>query len=171
LACATTPSSCASSSTGPARATPGPAASPDLATIESLLQTANTELTVIAENTHPPGKGIVTGNVVLFDTEGNLANVITSGSAIVALPSGTCDVAIYAQGVGLYVTLEEEKDLSTGGADQRYYRNRQTCSNELMCRRTVNLDDNFSFLYTEYKPYNSGNSLSRVTLSYRCNPA
>lgn len=141
----------------------------DLGTITALLRTINDQVSLVAENTRPPGKGIVTGNIVLFDTMGNTANAIKSGTSIVALPQGSCDIAIYAQSVRLFTTVEEEKDLSVS-TDNRYYRNRQTCFDDPMCRETVSLDDDFSFLYIEYKSYNPSDSLNKVTLSYRCKP-
>lgn len=138
----------------------------DLGTIISLLQSINERVSVVVENTRPEGKGTVTGNIVLFDTMGNAGNAITGGTSLVALPVGKCDVVVYAQSVGLFVTLEEEKDIESGR--DRNYRNRQTCTDDPMCRRTVQLDDDFAFLYIEYKPYKSGDTLTQVTLSYRC---
>jgi hypothetical protein len=143
------------------------AANPDLGTIISLLRTINDRVNLIAENTHPQATEKLTGNIVLFDTRGNTANAIKSGTSIVALPPGSCDIAIFAQSVPLYVTVEEEKDLTAQLAN-RYYRNRQSCFDDPMCRETVSLDDDYSFLYIEYKPYNPGDSLNQVTLSYRC---
>jgi hypothetical protein len=143
------------------------AASPDLGTIIALLRTINDRVSLVAENTHPQAKEKITGNIVLFDTMGNTANAIKSGTSIVALPQGSCDIAIYARSVPLYITVEEEKDLSVQ-ITQRYYRNQQTCIDVPMCRRTVSLDDDYSFLYIEYKPYESRDSLNQVTLSYRC---
>ncbi|MGA2934498.1 MAG: hypothetical protein ABSD81_05025 [Methanomicrobiales archaeon] len=140
---------------------------PDMGTIVSLLRTINDQVTLVAENTHPQATGKITGNIVLFDTMGNTANAIKSGTSIVALPQGSCDIAIFAQSVPLYVTVEEEKDLSAQ-ISGRYYRNRQNCFDDPMCRETVSLDDDFSYLYIEYKPYNPGDSLNQVTLSYRC---
>jgi hypothetical protein len=139
----------------------------DLGSVTSLLQAMNDKLGLIAENTHPEGRDAVTGNIVLFDDMGNAANAIKTGTAILALPQGSCDIAIFAEMVPLYTTVEEEKDLSVN-VDSRYYRNRQTCIDDPMCRETVSLDDEFSFLYIEYKPYKSGDSLNKVTLSYRC---
>jgi hypothetical protein len=158
---------------GPAPTQGGPATGQavtgtDLGAVTSLLQSIDERLSTVVENTRPEGKGTVTDNLVLFDTSSNDNKPITTGASIVALPVGKCDVAIYAQSARLYVTLEEEKDLRTGGADQRYYRNRQTCIDEIMCRRTIQLDDDFAFLYIEYKPYTSSGTLNQVTLSYRC---
>jgi hypothetical protein len=142
------------------------AVSTDLATIISLLQTTNAELTLIAENTHPPGKGIVTGNLVLLDTEGNMADTITNGTSVVALPQGTCDIALYGNSVQMYVTVEEMKDYQS----DVYTRNRQSCIDVYLCRKTVTLDGDFSYVYLTYKPYTSQYRLDRITLSYRCNP-
>jgi hypothetical protein len=149
--------------------TPVATTNPDLGTIVSLLRTIGDKVSLVAENTQQETKSIVTGNIILFDTMGNTANAIKSGKAIVALPDGSCEIAIYAQSVPLYTTVEEEKDLSAN-VDKRYYRNRQTCFDDPMCRETVSLDDNFSFLYIEYKSYNPSDSLNQVTLSYRCTP-
>ena len=143
------------------------AANPDLGTIISLLRTTNDKVNLIAENTHPLGIQKVTGNIVLFDSMGNKANAVRSGTSVVALPQGTCDIAIFAQSVPLYTTVEEEKDLSLNIAS-RNYRNRQDCFDDPMCRETVSLDDDYSFLYIEYKAYNSGDTLNQVTLAYRC---
>ena len=142
----------------------------DLGSITALLTSIDQRLSTVVENTRPEGRGTVTGNIVLFDNNGNAANSVTAGTSLVSLPTGKCDIAVYSQtNVGLYVTLEEEKNMDNGGRpDQRYYRNRQTCLNVPMCRETVQLDDDFSYLYIEYKAYNSGNTLSQVTLSYRC---
>jgi hypothetical protein len=143
------------------------AANPDLGTIISLLRTINDRTNLIAENTHPLAMERVTGNIVLFDSMGNKANAVKSGTSVVALPQGTCDIAIFAQSVPLYTTVEEEKDLSVNVAS-RNYRNRQDCFDDPMCRETVSLDNDYSFLYIEYKAYNSGDSLNQVTLAYRC---
>jgi hypothetical protein len=140
----------------------------DLGAVTSLLQTMNDRLALIAENTRPEGRGTVTGNIVLFDTSENAGNPILSGTSIEALPPGKCDVAVYAQMKELYVTLEEEKNMDVGR--EREYRNRQTCIDDPLCRRTVQLDDEYAFLYIEYKPYKTGDTLSQVTLSYRCKP-
>lgn len=142
------------------------AATADLAGVTSLLQSIDSRLSTVVENTRPEGRGTMTGNMVLFDTQGNTGNAVTSGISLITLPPGKCDIVIFSQSVGLYVTMEEEKDIEIG--KERYYRNRQTCINEPMCRRTVQLDNDFAFLYLEYRPYNSGNTLNRVTLSYRC---
>jgi len=138
----------------------------DLATIESLLQTANSQLSLIAENTHPPGKGIVTGNLVLFDTEGNLANTITNGTSVVALPQGSCDIALYGNSVTMYATVAEMKDYQSDVLT----RNTQYCIDIYLCWRTVTLDGDYSYVYLTYKPYDPRYQLDRVTLSYRCNP-
>jgi hypothetical protein len=143
------------------------AANPDLGTIIALLRTINDQTSLIAENSRPQATKRLTGNIVLFDTLGNTANAIKTGTSIVALPPGSCDIAIYARSVPLYITVEEEKDLSLQ-VNERYYRNQQTCIDVPLCRRTVSLDNDFSFLYIEYKPYRSGDSLNQVTLSYRC---
>ena len=140
---------------------------PDIGTITALLRTINDQTSLIAENSRPQATKRLTGNIVLFDTLGNTANAIKTGTSIVALPPGSCDIAIYARSVPLYITVEEEKDLSLQ-VNERYYRNQQTCIDVPLCRRTVSLDNDFSFLYIEYKPYRSGDSLNQVTLSYRC---
>jgi hypothetical protein len=150
----------------PAATGPVSTSAADLGTITTLLQAMSAQISLIAENTRPEARGYETGNIVLFDNMGNSDNTLPSGTALVALPQGKCEVAVFARSVGLFVTLEEEKDMEIGR--ERTYRNRQTCLNDPMCRVTVQLDDNYSFLYIEYKPYYSSNSLSQVTLSYRC---
>jgi len=141
------------------------AATPDLANIESLLQTINNQLTLIAENTHQPGKPPVTGNLVLFDTSGNLASTITNGTSVVALPQGACDIAVYGNSISMYITVEELKDYES----TKITRNLQSCVDDYLCRRTVTLDSDFSYLYLTYKPYNPTDRLDRITLSYWCN--
>jgi hypothetical protein len=163
--CATTPPSGGAGPT-PATATQVSTSGADLGTITALLRTMSDQVSLVAENTRPEARGYETGNIVLFDNMGNSGNTIPSGTALVALPQGKCEVAVFGRSVGLFVTIEEEKDMESGR--ERNYRNRQTCLNDPMCRVTVQLDDNYSFLYIEYKPYNSANSLSQVTLSYRC---
>ena len=155
---------------GASAGAPSAVTSTDLETINSYLRSINDELSVIASNTRAGAGGYVTGNIVLFDDQGNTANAVTTGTSLVALPMGSCDIAVFSRTmVSLYVTLEEEKNMDNGGGpDQRYYRNRQTCLNVPMCRRTVQLDRDFSYLYIEYKPYSSVNTLDKVTLSYRC---
>lgn len=139
------------------------AANPDLGTIISLLQTINDRVSLVAENTRPQGKGILSGNIVLFDSMGNTGNAIQSGSAVVALPSGTCDIALYSP-VKMRSIVEEMKDYTT----DKYSRNHQACIDSYLCRKTVSTDESFSFLYIEYTASRSAESLSRVTLSYRC---
>ncbi|MDD1668461.1 MAG: hypothetical protein LUO97_01540 [Methanomicrobiales archaeon] len=165
--CTTAPSGGTAPTTVQVTSGPSSTSAADLGTIVALLRTLNDKVTLVEENTHPLAMGRVTGNLVLFDTLGNAANAIKTGKAVVALPPGSCDVAIYAGSVPLYITLEEEKDLSVQ-VTERYYRNRQACIDVPLCRRTVSLDENFAFLYIEYKPYRSQDSLDRVTLSYRC---
>ena len=144
----------------------------DLGGVTDLLRNIDTQLSTIAANTRPTvSGGTVTGNIVLFDDQGNAANSVATGTSLVTLPTGKCDVAIFSRtAVGLYVTLEEEKNMDRGGGpDRRYYRNRQTpCYNYPMCRATVQLDDDYPFLYIEYRAYSPGDTLNRVTLSYRC---
>lgn len=142
----------------------------DLVAVETLLRSIDERLSVVVENTRPEGKGTLIGNIVLFDNNGDAANAITTGTALMALPVGKCDIVLYSDAtIGLYVTIEEIKDIEIG--KEHYYRNRQTCINEPMCRRTVQADDDFPFLYLDYRPYNSGKTLNRVTLSYHCTQA
>ena len=146
------------------------AASADLGGLTTLLKSIDERLSTVVENTRPEGAGIIVGNIVLFDDNGATANAATKGTALLTAPTGKCDIAIFSSAtVGLYVTIEEEKDIEIG--KEHYYRNRQTCINEPMCRRTVQLDDDFPYLYLDYRPYNAGNTLDRVTLAYRCKAA
>jgi hypothetical protein len=137
--------------------------SADLETVVSYLRSINDELSVIASNTRSGG-GYVTGNMVLFDNLGDNSNNINNGSALIALPQGSCDVAIYAEGFSTYTTIEE---VNTQIAYD-FARNRQVCLDQVICRRTVNLDNVYSYLWVYYKPYNTEKTFSRVTLSYRC---
>ena len=66
----------------------------------------------------------------------------------------------------MYITVEELKDYES----TLYTRNYQTCSDVYLCRKTVALDSDFSYLYVTAKPYDYTKSLPRLTLSYRCNP-
>jgi len=144
--------------------------STDLSGLTTLLKSIDERLSTVVENTRPEGAGTVVGNIVLFDDNGARANAATTGTALLTAPTGKCDIAIYSSAtVGLYVTIEEERDIEIG--KEHYYRNRQTCINEPMCRRTVQLDDDFPYLYLDYRPYNAGNTLDRVTLAYRCKAA
>jgi len=136
----------------------------DLGGVTSLLQSMNDRLSLIAENTRPEGKGVLTGNMVLFDNQGDTSNTITNGTALIALPQGKCDIAIYAYGISTYTTLEEVNDQVA----YDFSRNRQACLDTLICRRTVTLDKEYSYLYIYYKPYNPTKTLSQVTLAYRC---
>jgi hypothetical protein len=165
--CATT---APSGGEGPTPTAGGPtsqvAANPDLGTIIALLRTINDQVSLVAENTRPPGKGIVTGNIVLFDTAGNPANTITDGTSVVALPQGSCDIAVYGYGLKMFITVEEIKDYTS----TKYSRDYQACADVYLCRKTIALDDDFSYLYLTYKPYDSTKPLTQVTLSYRCTP-
>ena len=142
------------------------AASPDLGTIITLLRTINDQVSLVAENTRPPGKGIVTGNIALFDNGGDTANTITDGTSVIALPQGSCDIAVYGDSLQTFITVEEMKDYTS----TKYSRNYQACAGVYLCRKTVALDDDFSYLYLTYKPYDSTKRLTGVTLSYRCKP-
>jgi hypothetical protein len=146
--------------------TPQAAASPDLGTIVALLRTINDQTSLIAENTRPPGKGIVTGNMVLFDNQGDPANSITDGTSVVALPQGSCDIAVYGASMRTFITVEEMKDYTS----VKYSRDYQACADVYICRKTVNLDDDYSYLFLTYKPYDSTKRLTQITLSYRCQP-
>ncbi|MDD1670008.1 MAG: hypothetical protein LUQ67_01625 [Methanomicrobiales archaeon] len=138
---------------------------PDLGYIISLLQTTNEELSVIADNTRPAAGGSVTGNLVLFDVSDSPANAITTGTSVVALPPGKCDVLVYTGGVRMFTTVEEMKDYASREINSR---NKQTCLDVNVCRVTVTLDNDFSYLYITYKPYQDSDRLTRVTIGYRC---
>ena len=93
-----------------------------------------------------------------------MSNWLPPASAVIALPGGTCDVGVYAQNP-LYVTMEEMKDY-TG---TKYTRNEQVCIDSRLCRRTVNLDDSFPFLYVTFRDTDQTKKLvDRVFLAYRC---
>jgi hypothetical protein len=141
------------------------ASNPDLGRIISLLQTTNDELSVISDNTRPEAGGSVTGNLVLFDVSDNPANSITFGSSVIALPPGKCDVLVYTGGVRMFTTVEEMKEYASRGLNSR---NKQNCLDVYACRVTVTLDNDFSYLYLTYKPYQSSDRFTRVTLGYRC---
>jgi hypothetical protein len=165
IAGCTTPAPSGGTAPTPAERTPVASTSgTDLGSVTSLLQSMDERLSLIAENTRPEGKGVATGNMVLFDNQGDTSNTITNGTALIALPQGKCDIAIYAAGITSYIILEEVKEQV--GYD--FARNRQVCLDTFICRRTVTLDKEYSYLYISYKPYNSAKTLSQVTLSYRC---
>ena len=140
------------------------AAATDLTAFSSQLQAMNDKLGLIAENTAPQGRALETGNIILFDNSGNLANSISLGTSLITLPQGTCDIAIYADGTPIFTTVEELKSYLTS----IYSRNKQSCIDVVVCRNTVTLDSDFSYLYITYKPYNENQRLSLVTLAYRC---
>ena len=142
------------------------AANPDLGTIVALLRTINDQVSLVAENTRPAGKGILTGNIELFDNGGDIANTITDGTSVVALPQGSCDIAVYGDGMRTFITVEEMKDYTS----VKYSRDYQACADVYICRKTVNLDDDYSYLFLTYKPYDSTKRLTQITLSYRCQP-
>ncbi len=148
------------------RATQAPVTGTDLGTVISLLRGISDQVALVAENTRPEGRGTVTGNIILFDTAGNTANTITDGSSILALPLGSCDIAVYGYGTRIFTTVEEMKDYTS----TKYSRNSQACADSYLCRKTITLDDNYSYLYITYKPYDSTKRLTQVTLSYRCKP-
>jgi hypothetical protein len=152
----------------PAGGTTGqaPASTTDLGTITSLLRGISDQVALVAENTRPEGRGTVTGNIILFDTAGNTANTITDGSSVLALPLGSCDIAVYGYGARIFTTVEEMKDYTS----TKYSRNSQACSDSYLCRKTITLDNDYSYLYITYKPYDSTKRLTQVTLSYRCKP-
>ena len=159
------PTPAPSVSTGGGTTSQVTAANPDLGTILALLRTINDQVSLVAENTRPQGKGILSGNVVLFDSAGNAGNAIQSGSAVAAVPQGTCDIALYSS-VRMRTTVEEMKDYAS--SNNKYSRNRQACIDSYLCRKTVSTDESFSFLYFEYTASDPAAPLSRVTLSYRC---
>jgi hypothetical protein len=150
----------------PAGGTTGqaPASTTDLGTITSLLRSISEQVALVAENTRPEGTGLLTGNLILFDTSGNTANTITNSTSLIALPRGSCDVAVHGSQVRMFTTIEEMKDYGT----TKYSRNSQACADVYVCRKTVTLDDEFSYLFVTYKPYDDRYRLTQVTLSYRC---
>ena len=139
---------------------------PDLGTITALLRTISDQVSLVAENTRPPGKGIVTGNMALFDNGGDTANTITDGTSVIALPQGSCDIAVYGDSMRMFITVEEMKDYTS----VKYSRTYQACADVYICRKTVTLDNDYSYLFLTYKPYDSTKRLTGVTLSYRCQP-
>jgi hypothetical protein len=163
IAGCTTPAPSGGAVPTPTAATQISTSSPDLGTIVSLLQAINERVSLVAENTRPEAKDLTTGNIVLFDSAGNTASGTTSGSAVVTLPRGRCVVGVYS-GMTMTTTIEELSDIGR----EREYRNRQPCVDDMFCRKTVNPDDAYPFLYVEFRPSQSSGPLTRVTLSYRC---
>ncbi|HXW98642.1 MAG TPA: hypothetical protein VEI51_02840 [Methanomicrobiales archaeon] len=143
-----------------------PVANPDIGSILSELQAVNTGVSQIAQNTQPQPKGILAGNVVLFDDAGNAANAIQSGSAVAAVPLGTCDIAIYSTAI-MRATVEEMNSYVTSESS-KYSRNRQACVDTFFCRKSVSTDNGYAFLFFTFTASSSSAPLNRVTLSYRC---
>ena len=143
-----------------------PVTNPDLGSILTVLETMNGEVSQIAENTQPQAKGILAGNFVLFDDMGNAANAVQSGSAVAAVPLGTCDIVMYSPNL-MRVTVEEMNSYGTTQAS-KYSRNRQACVDTYFCRKSVSTDNSYAFLYFEFTASSSSAPLNRVTLSYRC---
>jgi hypothetical protein len=165
--CTTTPPAGGGGPTAAATTSAPAASNPDIGTVISLMRTMNDEISVIADNTRPAAGATATGNIVLFDDMGNTANAVKEMTSVVVLPQKTCDVAIYADGVLMFTTVEEMKDYSSG-QNAKYTRNSQSCFDVYLCRRMVTLDSDYPFLYIDFKPYRSTDSFDRVTLSYRC---
>lgn len=143
------------------------AATTDLSGVITLLQSILASVTRIEKGMPATSSSIQTGNIMLYDNTGNVEANADQASAVVALPPGECDIGIYAQ-VPLYVTMEEMKDFS----GSKYTRNEQVCIDSRLCRRTVNLDSSFPFLYIFFRDTDTTRSLvDRVFLAYRCTPA
>ena len=157
--CTTTAPSGGASPT-PTSATQVSASNPDLGTIISLLRTMDERVSLVAENTRPERKDIATGTIVLFDSAGNTASGTTGGSAVVTLPGGRCVVGVFS-GMTMTTSVEELNDMGR----EREYRNRQACVDAMFCRKTVSLDDSYPFLYLEFRPTQSSDTLTRVSLS------
>ncbi|MDD1653388.1 MAG: hypothetical protein LUQ64_02465 [Methanomicrobiales archaeon] len=154
-----TPATTASPVSGPVQTV-----TTDFSGVITLLQNILSTVTRIEEQM-PTGANVVqTGNIMLYDNTGNLEANADQTSAVVALPLGECDIGIYAQNP-MYVTIEEMKDY-TGS---KYSRNEQACIDSRLCRRTVNLDASFPFLYIYVRDTDPTKSLvDRVFLAYRC---
>jgi hypothetical protein len=143
---------------------PAQAATTDLSGVITLLQSILASVTRIEKGMPAASSSIQTGNIMLYDNTGNVEANADQASAVVALPPGECDIGIYAQ-VPLYVTMEEMKDYS----GSKYTRNEQVCIDSRLCRRTVNLDSSFPFLYIFFRDTDTTRSLvDRVFLAYRC---
>jgi hypothetical protein len=142
------------------------AANPDIGSILAILRTMNDQVALIAENTRPQAQGVLSGNVILFDDAGNAANAIQSGSAVAAVPQGTCEIVIYST----VITRSTVEEMNNYGLTEssKYSRNRQACVDSYFCRKTVNTDGSYSFLYFEFTASRTSAPLNRVTLSYRC---
>jgi hypothetical protein len=149
---------------GASAGAPSAVSGADQGTVVSLLRSIEDQLAVIASNTRSEGRGYVTGNMILFDDQGDPSNTINNGSALIALPGESCDIAIYAGGISTYVTIEEVNNQIA----YDFARNRQTCLDVVICRKTVNFDDVYRYLWVYYKPYNTEKTFSQVSLSYRC---
>ncbi|HTY52489.1 MAG TPA: hypothetical protein VMB35_04795 [Methanomicrobiales archaeon] len=165
--CATTPPPPAVTPTPTGASQQVTPANTDMGTIIALLRSIDDQVNLVATNTKPQAGAAAFGNIVLFDYGGNTANTITNGSSVIALPQGTCDIAVYGDSVRMFITAEELKDYSS----VRYNRNYQACADVYVCRRTVTLNSDFAYLFLTYKPYIDTYRLTRVTLSYRCNQA
>ncbi|MDD1656820.1 MAG: hypothetical protein LUO87_05540 [Methanomicrobiales archaeon] len=141
-----------------------PPVTTDLSGLITVLQNILASVTRI-EQGMPAVSGIIqTGNIMLYDNTGHLEANADQASAVVALPPGECDVGVYAQNP-LYVTMEEMRDY-TGS---KYTRNEKVCIDSRLCRRTVNLDASFPFLYISFRDTDQTKSLvDRVFLAYRC---
>lgn len=136
----------------------------DFSGVVTLLQNILASVTRIEQKMPPASSSIQTGSMMLYDNTGNIEANADQASAVIALPAGTCDVGVYAQNP-LYVTMEEMKDY-TG---TKYTRNEQVCIDSRLCRRTVNLDDSFPFLYVTFRDTDQTKKLvDRVFLAYRC---
>ncbi len=140
------------------------AANPDLGTVITLLRSISDQVSLVAENTRPQSNAAMTGNIVLFDSAGDTTHTLSNGAYVVALPQGTCDIAVFGDSQSMFITLEELKDYSSKINSRNY----QACAGYYVCRRTVSLDSDYPYLMITAKPYDSTKRMTRVTLAYRC---
>jgi len=148
----------------PAVSGPSQPVTTDLSGVITLLQSILASVTRIEKGMPAVSGAIQTGNIMLYDNTGNVEANADQTSAVVALPPGECDVGIYAQN-RLYTTMEEMKDYTS----DKYTRNKQVCIDSYLCRKTVQLDADFPFLFIYVRDTNDQKSLvDRVYLAYRC---
>jgi len=160
------PAQPAPSTSTPAVSGPAQPVTTDLSGVITLLQSILASVTRLEQKMPAAAGAIQTGNIMLYDNTGNVEANADQASAVVALPPGECDVGVYAQN-HMYVTLEEMKDYTS----DKYTRNKQVCIDSYLCRKIVQLDAEFPFLYIYFRDTNDQKSLvDRVFLAYRCRP-
>lgn len=133
----------------------------ELGQVISILNSILARVQAIDENTKPPAETVVTGNVVLFDTNGNYNFKTTQGNHVIALPPGKCEIAVFA-GPKIDAELSEMNSFGDRRAEQE-------CNDEWVCRKTVTIDGSYPFLKLFWVETDSKVSdTDRATLAYRC---